>query len=49
MIMKKNSDEVHRYVNVFVASMLKWIFGDPDGNFIVAPKGIHMLLLESKI
>jgi hypothetical protein len=43
------SDEVHVYLNVFVALMLNWVFGELVGTLIVAPKAGRMLLLESKL
>ena len=47
--MNEISDEVHVYLNVFVALMLNWVFGELDGTLIVAPKVVRMLLLESKL
>jgi hypothetical protein len=43
------SDEVHVYLDVFVALMLNWVFGELDATLIVAPKAGRMLLLESKL
>jgi hypothetical protein len=48
-IMNELSDEVHVYLDVFVALMLNWIFGKFYGTLIVAPEGGWMLLLESKL
>jgi hypothetical protein len=42
-------DEVHVYLNVLVALMLNWVFGEIDGTLIVAPKAGRMLFLESKL
>jgi hypothetical protein len=42
-------DEVHVYLDVFVALMLNWIFGEFDVTLIIAPMGGWMLLLESKL
>jgi hypothetical protein len=47
--MNEISDEVHVYLNVFVALLLKWIFGDFDGTLIVTLEGCQMLLMESKL
>jgi hypothetical protein len=47
--MNELSDEVHVYLDVFYTLMLKWVFGELDGNLIVAPKAGQMLLLESKL
>jgi hypothetical protein len=47
--MNELSDEVHVYLDVFVALMLKWVFGELDGTMIVAPKASRMLLLEAKL
>jgi hypothetical protein len=47
--MNEISDEVHVWLDVFVASMLNWVFGDLNGTLIVAPKVGWMLLLESKL
>jgi hypothetical protein len=41
-------DEVHVYLDVFVALMLNWVFGEIDGTLIFAPKVGRALLLESK-
>jgi hypothetical protein len=42
-------DELHVYLNVFFALILKWIFGELDGTLIVTLKVGQMLLLESKL
>jgi hypothetical protein len=49
LIMNEISDEVHVYLDVFVALMLNWVFGELDGTLIVTPKAGQMLLLESKL
>jgi uncharacterized membrane protein SpoIIM required for sporulation len=48
-IMNELSDEVHVYLDVFVALMLKWIFGEIDGTMIVTLERGQMMLLESKL
>jgi hypothetical protein len=48
-MMNELLDEVHVNIDVFVALMLKWIFGELDGTLIVALEGGQMLLLESKL
>jgi hypothetical protein len=47
--MNEFSDEVLVYLNVFVALMLNWIFGELDGTLIVTLEGGWLLLLESKL
>jgi hypothetical protein len=42
-------DEVHVYLNVFVALILNCIFEDIDGTLIVTPKGGQMLLPGYKL
>jgi len=37
-IMNEMSNEVHVYLDVFVALMLNWVFGELDETLIVAPK-----------
>jgi hypothetical protein len=49
LIMNEISDEVHVYLDVFSTLMLNWVFGELDGNMIVAPKAGHMMLLEYKL
>jgi hypothetical protein len=36
--MNEMFNEVHVYLDVFVALMLNWVFGELDGTLIVAPK-----------
>jgi hypothetical protein len=43
------SDEVNVYLDLFVALMLKWVFGELDDTLIVTLEGFRMLLLESKL
>ena len=47
--MNELSHEVHVYLDVLVSLLLKWVFGEIDGNLIVARKASQMLLLESKL
>jgi hypothetical protein len=47
--MNELSDEVHVYLDVFVALMLNWIIGELDGTLIITSEGGRMLLLESKL
>jgi hypothetical protein len=48
-ILNELPNELHVYVNVFVALMLNLIFSKLDGSFIVTPKDGWMILLESKL
>ena len=47
--MNEFSDEVHVYLDVFVALMLNLIFDEFDGTLIVTLEGGWMLLLKYKI
>ena len=47
--MNEISDEVHLYLDVSVALMLNWVFGELDGTLIITPKVGWMLVLESKL
>jgi hypothetical protein len=47
--MNENSYKVHVYLDVFVALMLNWVFGELDGTLIVTPKASQMILLECKL
>jgi hypothetical protein len=47
--MNELSDEVNVYLDVLIALMLNWVFGEIDGTLIVAPNDGRMLLLEYKL
>jgi hypothetical protein len=49
LIMNEIFDDVHVLLDVFVALILNWIFGEIDGTLIFTPKGGQMLLLEAKL